>query len=96
MIPAVTANAVTLSQALRDLFCPVGVRVYVMDNSPRLQPGSQIRCPHRHGWHDVIAVRGRDCLYSRDAVLGMSGATGIPRGSPPSETKKLDGARKCN
>jgi len=27
-----------------------------IDNSPRLQPGSQFRCPHCRRWHDVIAV----------------------------------------
>jgi hypothetical protein len=28
-----------------------------MDNPPRLQPGSQIRCPHCRRWHDVIAIQ---------------------------------------
>jgi hypothetical protein len=27
-----------------------------MDDQPRLQPGSQGRCPHCRRWHDVIAV----------------------------------------
>ena len=27
-----------------------------MGHQPRLQPGSQIHCPHCRRWHDVIAV----------------------------------------
>ena len=35
-----------------------------MDNPPRMQLGSQIRCPHCRRWHDVIAVHPTGTDYT--------------------------------
>ncbi len=35
-----------------------------MDKSPRLQPGSQVYCPHCRRWHDVIAVHTTGTDYT--------------------------------
>jgi hypothetical protein len=36
-----------------------------MDNPPRLQPGSQIRCPHCRRWHPAIKPYDVGTEYTR-------------------------------
>jgi len=36
-----------------------------MDNPPRLQPGSQVRCPHCRRWHPAIKPYTEGTDYTR-------------------------------